>query len=157
MAKKGRVLWNYAPWRPSGPDGIFGKGTLHLTTQNDQLMSERHVLGYKPALRLKWRCACRKSNPDILVVQSTQDRTRRFCPEYRRRHWPSPWTKGLGTPDVPANPFRAGHGFRGYSGSQLLRPVRLLAPQYGPDRSPGHRGLLLPGFQRVGRPSRCWI
>jgi hypothetical protein len=34
-----------------------------------------HVLGYKPALRLKWRCACRKSNPDILVVQSTQDRT----------------------------------------------------------------------------------
>ena len=26
------------------------------------------------------------------------------------------------------NPFRAGHGFRGYSGSQLLRPVRLLAP-----------------------------
>jgi hypothetical protein len=55
------------------------------------------------------------------------------------------------------NPFRAGHGFRGYSGSQLLRPVRLLAPQYGPDRSPGQRGLLLPGFQRVGRPSRCWI
>jgi hypothetical protein len=51
------------------------------------------------------------------------------------------------------NPFRAGHGFRGYSGSQLLRPVRLLAPQYGPDRSPGQRGLLLPGFQRVGRPS----
>ena len=30
----------------------FGKGTLHFTTQNDQLMSERHVLGYKPALRL---------------------------------------------------------------------------------------------------------
>src|SRR6266851_7483587 len=54
------------------------------------------------------------------------------------------------------NPFRAGHGFRGYSGSQLLRPVRLLAPQYGPDRSPGQRGLLLPGFQRVGRPPRCW-
>ena len=30
-------------------------------------------------------------------------------------------------------------------------------PLYGPDRSPGQRGLLLPGFQRVGRPSRCWI
>src|ERR1700757_2913236 len=26
------------------------------------------------------------------------------------------------------NPFHAGHGFRGYAGSQLLRPVRLLAP-----------------------------
>jgi hypothetical protein len=25
---------------------------LHLTTQNDQLMSERHVLGYKPALQV---------------------------------------------------------------------------------------------------------
>jgi hypothetical protein len=28
---------------------------LHLTPQNDQLMSERCVLGFKPALRLKWR------------------------------------------------------------------------------------------------------
>jgi hypothetical protein len=27
---------------------------LHLTPQNDQLMSERHVLGFKPALRLEW-------------------------------------------------------------------------------------------------------
>jgi hypothetical protein len=26
------------------------------------------------------------------------------------------------------NPFHAGHGFRGYSGSRLLRPARLLAP-----------------------------
>src|ERR1022692_4089499 len=28
---------------------------LHLTPQNDQLMSERCVLGFKPALRLEWR------------------------------------------------------------------------------------------------------
>src|ERR1039458_9716635 len=27
---------------------------LHLTPQNDQLMSERRVLGFKTALRLKW-------------------------------------------------------------------------------------------------------
>jgi hypothetical protein len=26
-----------------------------LTPQNDQLMSERCVLGFKPALRLEWR------------------------------------------------------------------------------------------------------
>src|SRR6516164_3719639 len=32
------------------------------------------------------------------------------------------------------NPFHAGHGFRGYYGSQLLRPVRLLAPLDGSDR-----------------------
>jgi hypothetical protein len=28
---------------------------VHLTPQNDQLMSERRVLGFKPALRLEWR------------------------------------------------------------------------------------------------------
>jgi hypothetical protein len=28
---------------------------LHPTPQNDQLMSERRVLGFKPALRLEWR------------------------------------------------------------------------------------------------------
>ena len=27
----------------------------HLTPQSDQLMSERHVLCFKPALRLEWR------------------------------------------------------------------------------------------------------
>lgn len=29
--------------------------TLHLTPQNDQLMSECRILCFKPALRLKWR------------------------------------------------------------------------------------------------------
>jgi hypothetical protein len=28
---------------------------VHLAPQNDQLMSERRVLGFKPALRLEWR------------------------------------------------------------------------------------------------------
>jgi hypothetical protein len=28
---------------------------VQLTPQNDQLMSERRVLGFKPALRLEWR------------------------------------------------------------------------------------------------------
>jgi hypothetical protein len=28
---------------------------LHLTSQNDQLLSERRILSFKPALRLKWR------------------------------------------------------------------------------------------------------
>jgi hypothetical protein len=46
-----------------------------------------------------------------------------------------------------------GHGFRGYAGSLLLRPVRLLAALYGSDRSPGQRGLLHPGFRRIGHPS----
>ena len=29
---------------------------LHLTSQNDQLMSERSILRLKSALRLEWRC-----------------------------------------------------------------------------------------------------
>jgi len=33
---------------------------------------------------------------------------RRLSPEHRRRHWPSPWTKGLGTPDIPAIRFARG-------------------------------------------------
>ena len=41
--------------------------------------------------------------------------------------------------------------------THLLRPAKLLAPLYGSDRLPGRRGRLLPGFQRVGRPSRCWL
>jgi hypothetical protein len=28
---------------------------LQFTPQNDQLMSERRVLGFKPTLRLEWR------------------------------------------------------------------------------------------------------
>ena len=31
------------------------------------------------------------------------------------------------------NPFHAGHVFRGFTGSRLLRPVRLLVPLYGSD------------------------
>jgi hypothetical protein len=28
---------------------------VHLAPQHDQLMSERRILGFKPALRLEWR------------------------------------------------------------------------------------------------------
>src|SRR5262249_39641277 len=36
---------------------------------------------------------------------------RRFSPEHRRRHWPSLWTKGLGTPNNPAIRFARGTVF----------------------------------------------
>src|SRR5262249_8784706 len=36
---------------------------------------------------------------------------RRFRPEHRRRHWPSPWTKELGTPNSPAIRFMRGTVF----------------------------------------------
>jgi hypothetical protein len=41
--------------------------------------------------------------------------------------------------------------------THLLRPARLLGTLHGSDRSPSQRRLLLPGFQRLGRPPRCWI
>ena len=37
-------------------------------------------------------------------------------------------------------------GSAGYSGSQLLRPVRLLAPLYGSDRSPANGGFYFQAF-----------
>jgi len=46
------------------------------------------------------------------------------------------------------NPFHAGVQLRGFHGSHLLRPARLLAPLHGSDQFPSQRGLLLPGFQR---------
>src|SRR3954451_18734490 len=38
------------------------------------------------------------------------------------------------------NPFHAGPGFRGFTGSRLLRPVRLLAPLDGSDQVPWPTG-----------------
>ena len=58
----------------------------------------------------------------------------------------------------PAIRFARALNFEASAVCTLLRPVRLLAPLYGSDRAlPSHRELLLPGFQRVGHPSRCWI
>src|ERR1700730_5719718 len=81
----------------------------------------------------------------------------RFRPEHRRRHWPSPWSKGLGTPNSPAIRFTRGTVFA----ATLVRNCYGLSgcwpPLHGSDRSPSHRGLLLPGFRRIGHPPRRWI
>jgi len=58
----------------------------------------------------------------------------------------------------PHDPFLVGSKFRGFTDSQLLRPVRLLASLDGSDwNSSSHRRLLRPGFRQVGHPSRRWI
>jgi len=65
----------------------------------------------------------------IVVPSRTPTSTLAFAMDQRARH-----------SRCSRNPFRAGHGFRGYTGSLLLRPVRLLAPLYGSDpvsRPPG--------------------
>jgi hypothetical protein len=63
--------------------------------------------------------------------------------------WPSPRVDRLGTPKAPAIRFTRAMTFGATWFTHLLRPARLLAPQYGSDHPRGHRGLLLPGFQRV--------
>jgi len=64
---------------------------------------------------------------------------------------------GSALPNTPQSVSR-GSWFSWLYGSHLLQPAKLLAPRYGSDRIDlGQRGLLRPSFQRVGRPSRCWI
>src|ERR1700746_2986097 len=62
--------------------------------------------------------------------------------------WPSPRVDRLGTPKAPAIRFTRAMIFGATWFTHLLRPARLLAPQYGSDHLRGHRRLLLPGFQR---------
>ena len=63
--------------------------------------------------------------------------------------WPSPRVDRLGTPKAPAIRFTRAMTFGATWFTHLLRPARLLAPQYGFDHLRGQRGLLLPGFQLV--------
>src|SRR5215212_2921096 len=56
---------------------------------------------------------------------------------------PSPRSERLGTPKIPRSVSR-GARFRGFTGSRLLRPVRLLAPLDGSDRvSPATGGFYI--------------
>ena len=54
--------------------------------------------------------------------------------------WPSPRSEQLGTSDPPAIRFHAGHVFRGFWFTHLLRPVRLLAPCTDRTGTPSPRG-----------------
>ena len=46
----------------------------------------------------------------------------------RRRHRPSPSVDRLSTPETPANPFRAGVAFRGFSGSHIATACQVACP-----------------------------
>jgi hypothetical protein len=71
--------------------------------------------------------------------------------------WPSPRDQRLGIPNIPAIRFTRGDHFGASQFTHSLRPASLLAPLYGSDQFSGRRGLLHPGFRRVGHPSRRWI
>ena len=75
-------------------------------------------------------------------------------PDIRCRHWPSPNDHRLGTPDTPAIRFARAVDFV----ASLVR-FRYSLPGCSPPctdqtGTPSLRGLLLPGFQRIGLPPR---
>jgi hypothetical protein len=85
--------------------------------------------------------------------------------EFGHRHGPGlrcrlGLRRGLNSSALPLIPQSVSRGARisGLPGSLALRPVRWLAPlrRIRPGL-PSPRGLLLPGFQQVGRPSCRWI
>ena len=85
--------------------------------------------------------------------------------EFGHRHGPGRrcrlgLRRGLNSSALPLIPQSVSRGARisGLPGSLALRPVRWLAPlrRIRPGL-PSPRGLLLPGFQQVGRPSCRWI
>ena len=66
-----------------------------------------------------------------------------MCPVARCRRGLRRDLSGSALPTL-RNPFHAGHVFRGFTGSPLLRPVRLLAPLDGSDRvSPATGGFYI--------------
>jgi hypothetical protein len=80
-----------------------------------------------------------------------------ICSRRSMPTWPSPFDHRLGTPEIPAIRFARGADFV----ASLLR-FRYGLPGCSPpctDRAGASspRGLLLPRFQRIGLPPRCWL
>ena len=95
--------------------------------------------------------------PDMPSSPTSRSSTSRR-PSLRCRHGLRHELTGSTLPILPQNSFHAGAHFRGFTGSQLLGPVRLLASQDESDRITfSHRRLLRPGFRRVGHPPHRWI
>src|SRR5258707_1805284 len=59
------------PTFPAGTGYVPGLYKLPGAPQGDEYIIETKLMSSID----NWGCACRKSNPDILVMQSTQDRT----------------------------------------------------------------------------------
>src|ERR1035437_8733241 len=75
----------------------------------------------------------------------------------RCRHWPSPNDHRAGTPDTPAIRSARAGDFVASLGRFRLGPPDFSATCTDQTGTYSLRGLLLPGFQRIGLPLRCWI
>jgi hypothetical protein len=71
--------------------------------------------------------------------------------------WPSPRDQRLGIPKSPQSVSRE-ETISGLPSSHIRYGLPVCSPPCtDPTQFPGRRGLLLPGFRRVGHPSRRWI
>ena len=78
---------------------------------------------------------------------------------HRRRRWPSPSYQGLGAPEHPQDSLRVGldvSRLARFASATTCRFVSLPG-ESDPALWPSRRKRLLPGFRRVGHPSRRWI
>ena len=94
----------------------------------------------------------------FLACRPLQPRgVRHRYPGLRCRHWPSPNDHRLGTPDTPA--IRSTRAVDFVASLVRFRYGLLSCSPPCTDQTgtSSLRGLLLPGFQRIGLPPRCWI
>ena len=106
-----------------------------------------------PRVVPSFRCTFLPDMPSSLTPGSSASNLSSFS----MSTWPSPRSERLGTPGLPA--IRSARGpFSGLPGSHICYSLSGCSPpctdQTG---TPSHRGLLLPGFQRIGLPPRCGI
>jgi len=125
----------------SPPSGLYGNAFAVLVRLGDPRVV--------PGFRCHSFLACRPLRP-------RGDRNR-FVPVLRFRRRPSPNFNWLGCPAYPAIRFPQGMNYRA-SWFAFATACQVARPLCGSDRiTIRPPGLLLPGFQRVGHPSRCWI
>ena len=106
-----------------------------------------------PRVVPSFRCTFLPDMPSSLTPGSSASNLSSFS----MSTWPSPRSERLGTPGLPA--IRSARGpFSGLPGSHVRYSLSGCSPpctdQTG---TPSHRGLLLPGFRRIGLPPRCGI
>jgi len=94
--------------------------------------------------------------PDMSPSGTTGSSSAAYTQFLHRWRWPSTSRNSLGASNIPTLRFSWGESFsRLYYGSLSLQPVGLFALLSELTRlSPSQRGLLLPGFRRIGHPLR---
>ena len=174
----GRLRVNAPPWRWGSPPppGVLARVRVMLSRSVITYSTPSAPLAGASRLRRmavytrRLRCAGAPRRPTSgseLSLSILSRHAALYDPgEFRHRHgpvlrcrtWPSPGSEQLGTPIIPAIRFAQGTSFGAsrFTSATACRFAR--PPVTDQTRSlPGPRGLLLPGFRQVGRPSCRWI